>query len=137
MTLIMNGKTIDPKAIDHTEDQIISDNIEDTMELLGRYIDGLSAAYEGLCELLSDAGMDTKNAIFTTTDSYGRVLTISGLNALKGANSILFTDTDKPTAESIYKAMLRFHDGEGSEIEDSNEFYYGMAEAIVRTLNKQ
>ena len=29
MTLIMNGKTINPKAIDQTEDQIISENIED------------------------------------------------------------------------------------------------------------
>lgn len=137
MTLIMNGKTINPKAIDQTEDQIISENIEDTMGQLVDIMGELSDSYDGLCELLADAGMDTKNATFTVIDGHRGVLTINGLDTLKCANTSIFTDTSKSTVEAVYAAMLRFHKCEGSEIEDHNEFYYGMAEAIVRTLNKQ
>lgn len=133
MTLIMNGKTINPKAIDQTEDQIISENIEDTMGQLVDIMGELSDSYDGLCELLADAGMDTKNATFTVIDGHRGALTVNSL----GASTSIFTDTSKSTVEAVYAAMLRFHKCEGSEIEDHNEFYYGMAEAIVRTLNKQ
>ena len=133
MTLIMNGKTINPKAIDQTEDQIISENIEDTMDQLVDIMGELSDSYNGLCELLADAGMDTKNATFTVVDGHRGALTVNSL----GASTSIFTDTSKSTVEAVYAAMLRFHKCEGSEIEDQNEFYYGMAEAIVRTLNKQ
>lgn len=133
MTLIMNGKAINPKAIDQTEDQIISENIEDTMGQLVDTMGELSDSYDDLCELLADAGMDTKNATFTVIDGHHGALTVNSL----GASTSIFTDTSKSTVEAVYAAMLQFHKCEGSEIEDQNEFYYGMAEAIVRTLNKQ
>ena len=136
MTLTMNGKTINPKAIDQTEDQIISENIEDTMCQLVDIMGELSDSYDGLCELLADAGMDTKNATFTVIDGYRGVLTISGLDTLKGANTSIFTDTSK-TVEAVYTAMLQFHDGPGSECESPDEFYYNMAKAIVDSMSKQ
>lgn len=136
MTLIMNCKTIDPKAIDQTEDQIISENIEDTMCQLVDIMGELSDSYDGLCELLADAGVDTKNATFTVIDGYRGVLTINGLDTLKGANTSIFTDTSK-TVEAVYAAMLQFHDGPGSEYEDPNEFYYNMAKAIVDSMSKR
>ena len=137
MTLIMNGKTINTKAIDQTEDQIISENIEDTMCQLVDTMDELSDSYDGLCELLADAGMDTKNATFTVIDGYRGVLTINGLDTLKGANTSIFTDTSKSTVEAVYAAMLQFHDGPGSECESPDEFYYNMAKAIVDSMSKQ
>ena len=136
MTLIMNGKTINPKAIDQTEDQIISENIEDTMCQLVDIMGELSDSYDGLCELLADAGMDTKNATFTVIDGYRGVLTINGLDTLKGASTSIFTDTSK-TVEAVYAAMLQFHDGPGSECESPDEFYYNMAKAIVDSMSKQ
>ena len=136
MTLIMNGKTINPKAIDQTEDQIISENIEDTMGQLVDIMGELSDSYDGLCELLADAGMDTKNATFTVIDGYRGVLTINGLDTLKGANTSIFTDTSK-TVDAVYAAMLQFHDGPGSECESTDEFYYNMAKAIVDSMSKQ
>ena len=136
MTLIMNGKTINPKAIDQTEDQIISENIEDTMCQLVDIMCELSDSYDGLCELLADAGMDTKDATFTVIDGYRGVLTINGLDTLKGANTSIFTDTSK-TVEAVYAAMLQFHDGPGSECESPDEFYYNMAKAIVDSMSKQ
>ena len=136
MTLIMNGKTINPKAIDQTKDQIISENIEDTMCQLVDIMCELSDSYDGLCELLADAGMDTKNATFTVIDGYRGVLTINGLDTLKGANTSIFTDTSK-TVEAVYAAMLQFHDGPGSECESPDEFYYNMAKAIVDSMSKK
>ena len=136
MTLIMNGKTINPKAIDQTEDQIISENIEDTMCQLVDIMGELSDSYDGLCELLADAGMDTKNATFTVIDGYRGVLTINGLDTLKGASTSIFTDTSK-TVEAVYAAMLQFHDGPGSECESPDEFYYNMAKAIVDSMSKK
>ena len=137
MTLIMNGKTINPKAIDQTEDQIISENIEDTMCQLVDIMGELSDSYDGLCELLADAGVDTKNATFTVIDGYRGVLTINGLDTLKGANTSIFTDTSKSTVEAVYAAMLQFHDGPGSECESPDEFYYNMAKAIVDSMSKK
>ena len=137
MTLIMNGKTINPKAIDQTEDQIISENIEDTMCQLVDIMCELSDSYDGLCELLADAGMDTKNATFTVIDGHRGVLTINGLDTLKCASISIFTDTSKSTVEAVYAAMLQFHDGPGSEYEDPNEFYYNMAKAIVDSMSKK
>ena len=136
MTLIMNGKTINPKAIDQTKDQIISENIEDTMCQLVDIMCELSDSYDGLCELLADAGMDTKNATFTVIDGHRGVLTINGLDTLKGANTSIFTDTSK-TVEAVYAAMLQFHDGPGSECESPDEFYYNMAKAIVDSMSKK
>ena len=136
MTLIMNGKTINPKAIDQTKGQIISENIEDTMCQLVDIMCELSDSYDGLCELLADAGMDTKNATFTVIDGYRGVLTINGLDTLKGANTSIFTDTSK-TVEAVYAAMLQFHDGPGSECESPDEFYYNMAKAIVDSMSKK
>ena len=136
MTLIMNGKTINPKAIDQTEDQIISENIEDTMGQLVDIMGELSDSYDGLCELLADAGMDTKNATFTVIDGYRGVLTINGLDTLKGANTSIFTDTSN-TVDAVYAAMLQFHDGPGSECESPDEFYYNMAKAIVDSMSKK
>ena len=133
MTLIMNGKTIDPKAIDQTEDQIISENIEDTMCQLVDIMRELSDSYDGLCELLADAGMDTKNATFTVVDRHHGALTVNSL----GASTSIFTDTSKSTVEAVYAAMLQFHDGPGSECESPDEFYYNMAKAIVDSMSKQ
>lgn len=133
MTLIMNGKTINPKAIDQTEDQIISENIEDTMCQLVDTMGELSDSYDGLCELLADAGMDTKNATFTVIDGHRGALTINSL----GASTSIFTDTSKSTVEAVYAAMLQFHDGPGSECESPDEFYYNMAKAIVDSMSKQ
>ena len=133
MTLIMNGKTINPKAIDQTEDQIISENIEDTMGQMVDIMGELSDSYNGLCELLADAGMDTKNATFTVIDGHRGALTVNSL----GASTSIFTDTSKSTVEAVYAAMLQFHDGPGSEYEDPNEFYYNMAKAIVDSMSKQ
>ena len=133
MTLIMNGKTIDPKAIDQTEDQIISENIEDTMGQIVDIMGELSDSYDGLCELLADAGMDTKNATFTVVDRHHGALTVNSL----GASTSIFTDTSKSTVEAVYAAMLQFHDGPGSECESPDEFYYNMAKAIVDSMSKQ
>ena len=133
MTLIMNGKTINPKAIDQTDDQIISENIEDTMDQLVDIMGELSDSYDGLCELLADAGMDTKNATFTVVDGHHGALTVNSL----GASTSIFTDTSKSTVEAVYAAMLQFHDGPGSEYEDPNEFYYNMAKAIVDSMSKK
>ena len=133
MTLIMNGKTINPKAIDQTEDQIISENIEDTMDQLVDIMGELSDSYNGLCELLADAGMDTKNATFTVVDGHHGALTVNSL----GASTSIFTDTSKSTVEAVYAAMLQFHDGPGSECESPDEFYYNMAKAIVDSMSKQ
>ena len=133
MTLIMNGKTINPKAIDQTEDQIISENIEDTMDQLVDTMGELSDSYDGLCELLTDAGMDTKNATFTVVDGHRGALTVNSL----GASTSIFTDTSKSTVEAVYAAMLKFHDGPGSECESPDEFYYNMAKAIVDSMSKQ
>ena len=132
MTLIMNGKTINPRAIDQTEDQTISENIEDTMCQLVDIMCELSDSYDGLCELLADAGMDTKNATFTVVDGHRGALTINSL----GASTSIFTDTSK-TVEAVYAAMLQFHDGPGSECESTDEFYYNMAKAIVDSMSKQ
>ena len=132
MTLIMNGKTINPKTIDQTEDQTISENIEDTMCQLVDIMCELSDSYDGLCELLDDAGMDTKNATFTVIDGHRGALTINSL----GASTSIFTDTSK-TVEAVYAAMLQFHDGPGSECESTDEFYYNMAKAIVDSMSKQ
>ena len=137
MTLIMNGKTINPKAIDQTEDQIISENIEDTMDQLVDIMGELSDSYDGLCELLADAGMDTKNATFTVIDGHRGVLTINGLDTLKCASTSIFTDTSKSTVEAVYAAMLQFHDGPGSECESPDEFYWNMAKAIVDSMSKK
>lgn len=98
--LTMNGKTIDPKAIDRTEDYIIGGNIEDTMDQLVDGMEDLSLAYDGLCELLTEAGMDTKGAIFTVTDEKRGVLTLSGLDALKCTKTTTFTDT-KPKVNNF------------------------------------
>ena len=133
MTLIMNGKTINPKAIDQTEDQIISENIEDTMDQLVDIMGELSDSYNGLCELLADAGMDTKSATFTVVDGHHGALTVNSL----GASTSIFTDTSKSTVEAVYAAMLQFHDGPGSECESPDEFYYNMAKAIVDSMSKQ
>ena len=132
MTLIMNGKTINPKTIDQTEDQTISENIEDTMCQLVDIMCELSDSYDGLCELLDDAGMDTKNATFTVIDGHRGALTINSL----GASTSIFTDTSK-TVEAVYAAMLQFHDGPGSECESPDEFYYNMAKAIVDSMSKK
>lgn len=133
MTLIMNGKTINHKAIDQAEDQIISENIEDTMDQLVDIMGELSDSYDGLCELLAEAGMDTKGATFTVVDGHRGALTVNSL----GASTSIFTDTSKSTVEAVYAAMLQFHDGPGSEYEDPNEFYYNMAKAIVDSMSKQ
>ena len=133
MTLIMNGKTINPKAIDQTEDQIISENIEDTMGQLVDIMGELSDSYDGLCELLADAGVDTKNATFTIIDGHRGALTVNSL----GASTSIFTDTSKSTVEAVYAAMLQFHDGPGSECESPDEFYYNMAKAIVDSMSKK
>ncbi len=133
MTLIMNGKTINPKAIDQTEDQIISEYIEDTMCQLADIMGELSDSYDGLCELLADAGMDTKDATFTVVDRHRGALTVNSL----GASTSIFTDTSKSTVEAVYAAMLQFHDGPGSECESPDEFYYNMAKAIVDSMSKQ
>ena len=166
MTLTMNGKTINPKAIDQTEDQIISENIEDTMCQLADTMGELSDAYDGLCELLADAGMDTKNAEFTLTDRFGRTLTLKGKNVgfvndlsdkiweamiqFNGGEDDFLVDNNlhemaiaiaqslnKSTVEAVYTAMLQFHDGPGSECESPDEFYYNMAKAIVDSMSKQ
>lgn len=133
MILTMNCKTIDPNAIDQTKDRIISENIEDIMDHLADTMGELSDSYDGLCELLADAGMDTKNATFTVIDRYRGALTVNSL----GASTSIFTDTSKSTVEAVYTAMLQFHDGPGSECESPDEFYYNMAKAIVDSMSKQ
>ena len=102
MILTMNCKTIDPNAIDQTKDRIISENIEDIMDHLADTMGELSDSYDGLCELLADAGMDTKNATFTVIDGYRGALTVNSL----GASTSIFTDTKPKT--SIFKTKAEW-----------------------------